>query len=114
MKQQQQNKKYKNPITTGAYYFSLLCITGFFTMGIARECKTYFDLKTEVLANQELRQETLELQQTLENEKKNLTNPDYLEFVARGKYHVSRDGEQVFVFPSLSQDLDNQDQSGSN
>ncbi|MDO4663962.1 MAG: septum formation initiator family protein [Erysipelotrichaceae bacterium] len=102
----QNNKKYKNPFTMGVYYFTIMCITGFFTMGIVREFKTYFDLKTEVLANQQLRQETLELQQTLENEKKNLTNPDYLEFVARGKYHVSRNGEQVFVFPSLSQGLD--------
>lgn len=104
--QRTQKKKRKNPITAGLFNLGLILLTGFFVMGIVQEFQTYFNLKSEVRANQVLRDETIQLQQTLENEKKNLTNPDYLEFVARGKYHVSRSGEQVFVFPSLSQGTD--------
>ncbi len=43
----------------------------------------------------------------LENEKKdlektyqNLSNPDYARYFAMGRYHVTQDGEQVFIFPS--------------
>ena len=32
--------------------------------------------------------------------KQNLTNPDYVEYIARGKYLVTKEGEQVFKFPS--------------
>ena len=32
--------------------------------------------------------------------KTNLTNPDYVEYIARGKYLVTKEGEQVFKFPS--------------
>ena len=36
----------------------------------------------------------------LEKTKQNLTNPDYVEYIARGKYLVTKEGEQVFKFPS--------------
>ena len=36
----------------------------------------------------------------LEKAKQNLTNPDYVEYIARGKYLVTKEGEQVFKFPS--------------
>ena len=36
----------------------------------------------------------------MEKAKQNLTNPDYVEYIARGKYLVTKEGEQVFKFPS--------------
>ena len=40
------------------------------------------------------------LDTVLEETKQKLTNPDYIEYIARGKYLVTKEGEQVFKFPS--------------
>lgn len=39
-----------------------------------------------------------ERKEELEETKENLENPDYIEYLARGKYLVTKDGEQVFKF----------------
>ena len=36
----------------------------------------------------------------LEKTYQNLSNPDYARYFAMGRYHVTQDGEQVFIFPS--------------
>lgn len=43
-------------------------------------------------------------QTDLEKKKKNLLDPDYIEYIARGKYLVTKEGEQVFKFPSTKQE----------
>lgn len=79
-----------------------LTVTGWFLMLFVQDIQTYQNLQTQIRANSVLLNEAKAQQEELETQKKNLTNPDYLEFLARGKYHVTREGEQVFVFPKLS------------
>ena len=59
----------------------------------SQEIQTTFALKSEIRNN-------LKESAKLDDEK-NLSNPDYVEYIARGKYLVSREGEQVFKFPSI-------------
>lgn len=103
MDKKKRKRKTFSRLTIGSMFFATLFVSGMFVLGAANEVITYFKLKSEVSANSELLDKTRQEQEQLENTKKNLTNPDYLEFVARGKYHVSRSGEQVFVFPSLQE-----------
>ena len=50
--------------------------------------------------NKKKTQELEEEKSDLEETKQKLTNPDYIEYIARGKYLVTKEGEQVFKFPS--------------
>lgn len=57
-------------------------------------------LKKEISSSQKM-VEDLENQKTsLTKEKANLENPDYVKRFVRGKYLVSKPGEQVFILPS--------------
>lgn len=91
----------------GIGVFSLYVGSGALVIAAANDLGTFFQLRNEISANEVLLEQTKTEQEELETTRKNLTNPDYLEFVARGKYHVSRYGEQVFVFPELSEDSSN-------
>ena len=42
-------------------------------------------------------------QDDLETTRENLDNPDYIEYIARGRYLVTKEGEQVFKFPTLQE-----------
>lgn len=42
----------------------------------------------------------------LSKEKQNLENPEYVKRFARGKYMVSKPGEQVFKLPAKNNDDD--------
>lgn len=88
----------------GILYFALFCTGGSLLIAAANDVTTYFRLQNEIKANEVLLEQTTQTQEELETTRRNLTNPDYLEFVARGKFHVSRYGEQVFVFPELDTD----------
>ncbi len=98
-------KRKKRKQTRSIYiYVPMTLISGFFLFQSAQEVQTYFSLRTAVQENAVKLEQAAEEQTQLEDQRRNLTNPDYLEFVARGKYHVSRQGEQVFVFPSLDEE----------
>ena len=45
----------------------------------------------------------------LSDEKEKLEDPEYLKYMVRGKYLVSKDGEQVFKLPSSDSSTDAQD-----
>lgn len=63
-------------------------------------------LKKEITASQEM-VDDLESQKTsLSKEKNNLENPDYVKRFVRGKYLVSKPGEQVFKLPSKNESSD--------
>ena len=64
----------------------------------AREIKTTMDIRMSIEENKKESVALDERKQELENTKENLTNPDYIEYLARGKYLVTKDGEQVFKF----------------
>lgn len=93
-------KKIKRSLQ-GFFYIVIIGLTGFFFWSAFTDISNYFQLTMQIQANTALQEETAAQKEELEQTKKNLTNPDYLEFVARGKYHVSKSGEQVFVFPTL-------------
>ena len=87
----------------------LLC-GGLLLGGIAMFCMGWSDvsnllaIKANLAADHAEQAELEEKQQELEQIKENLDNPDYIEYIARGKYLVSKEGEQVFKFPSIEED----------
>ncbi len=97
-------RKKKNPLQWKFAFVPITMISGMLLFESAQEVQTYFSLKAAVKENAVLLEQAADEQTQLEDQRRNLTNPDYLEFVARGKYHVSRQGEQVFVFPSLDEE----------
>lgn len=76
---------------------------------VVNDIRTYQNLQESISDNRRLLAKTKEEEQQLELTKRNLTNPDYLEFVARGRYYASRPGEQVFVFPDLAKEYSQAD-----
>lgn len=66
--------------------------------------QTKNELKDSISEKKETKKSLVAKKKELEQEKKNYTNPEYIEYIARGKYLVTKDGEQVFVFPSNDED----------
>lgn len=65
----------------------------------AEDLKTTINLKKEI-SSTESTISNLETQQAeLENEKLKLSDDEYVKRYARGKYMMSKPGEQVFVLP---------------
>ncbi len=94
-------KKQTNKKTLRMLVSAVLVIgSGLLIWSGVQDLKTTIDLKNSISENkvvsQELADELSELKQT----KKNLTNPDYMKYYARGEYMVTKEGEQVFKFPS--------------
>ena len=58
------------------------------------------ELRTSINQKQKEKKALSSKKKELEKAKQNLTNPDYVEYIARGKYLVTKEGEQVFKFPS--------------
>lgn len=91
-------KKKKRPIAT---FFSLLLIfcAAVMLYQTAEDLKTTINLKKEI-SSTESTISNLETQQAeLENEKLKLSDDEYVKRYARGKYMMSKPGEQVFVLP---------------
>ena len=71
-------------------YIIMLAASAFLIFGGVKQLMMTQDLKASIKQKKE----------ELEKTKQNLTNPDYVEYIARGKYLVTKEGEQVFKFPS--------------
>ena len=71
----------------------MLVMSGFLIMGGLQQLSMTHELKSSIVQKEKEKKE-------LEKAKQNLTNPDYVEYIARGKYLVTKEGEQVFKFPS--------------
>ena len=78
----------------------LVIISGYLIWSGVQDLKTTLDLKTSISENSILSQELADEVSELEQTKTNLTNPDYMKYYARGEYMVTKEGEQVFKFPS--------------
>lgn len=82
---------------------NLLCLLilfvsfGFIYSGV-HELKTMADIKMSIRHDKAESKALDEKKEELEETKNNLTNPDYIEYISRGKYLVTKDGEQVFKF----------------
>ena len=79
----------------------LITASAFLFYSSFTELKTTFELKSQIQSNLQEAAQLDEKKKELETTKENLSNPDYVEYIARGKYLVSREGEQVFKFPSI-------------
>lgn len=84
---------------------AMLSGTIYFLWTGLQELKTTADIRLNIEANRIKVQELDEVVRDLEKTKQKLANPDYIEYIARGKYLVTKEGEQVFKFPS-NQDKD--------
>ena len=78
-------------------YIAMLVMSGFLIMGGLRQLSMTHELKSSIVQKEK---ELSSKKKELEKAKQNLTNPDYVEYIARGKYLVTKEGEQVFKFPS--------------
>lgn len=78
----------------------MLVMSGFLIMGGLQQLSMTHELKSSIVQKEKEKKELSSKKQELEKAKQNLTNPDYVEYIARGKYLVTKEGEQVFKFPS--------------
>ncbi|MEE0831578.1 MAG: septum formation initiator family protein [Longicatena sp.] len=80
--------------------FVLVCFGLFFAWTSIEEIMLTHSLKDEIV-NYEAELKALgEETQTLNKQIENLNNPDYVKRFAKGKYLVSKEGEQIFKLPS--------------
>ena len=78
-------------------YIIMLAASAFLIFGGVKQLMMTQDLKASIEQKKEEKKNLNSKKKELEKTKQNLTNPDY---VARGKYLVTKEGEQVFKFPS--------------
>lgn len=81
-------------------YIAVLVMSGFLIMGGLQQLSMTHELKSSIVQKEKEKKELSSKKKELEKAKQNLTNPDYVEYIARGKYLVTKEGEQVFKFPS--------------
>lgn len=81
-------------------YIAMLVMSGFLIMGGLQQLSMTHELKSSIVQKEKEEKELSSKKKELEKAKQNLTNPDYVEYIARGKYLVTKEGEQVFKFPS--------------
>ena len=93
-------KKKKHPFRT---FFSLAAIflSCFLIWIAAEDLITTFRLKKEISTSEEM---ISSLESQLKKRKENLEDPEYVKRYARGKFMVSKPGEQIFKLPSKSDD----------
>lgn len=79
-----------------------LCLSAYLLFQSGKEILTTIQLQKELTEVQaQLDQVTAE-NEYLNSEKTKLQDPDYVENYARGKYMLSKDGEQIFHLPEDS------------
>ncbi|MGM9941181.1 MAG: septum formation initiator family protein [Bulleidia sp.] len=69
---------------------------------VFQEGMTTLRLQQELSEVQAKLQEVQDENRYLTTEKEKLQDPDYVETYARGKYQLSKDGEQIFYLPENS------------
>lgn len=74
----------------------------------AQELQTMLQLKESIANDQNEIADLKQQESDLSEEKMKLEDPEYLKYMVRGKYLVSKDGEQVFKLPSSDSDTDTQ------
>lgn len=94
-------KKKKHPVKT---FFSLVAIVSacFLTYSAGQELLTTLQLNKDIADAQTMINDLQQQKEDYEVEKTNLNNPEYVKSYARGKYMVSKDGEQIIKYPQKS------------
>ena len=75
----------------------------------AQELQTMLQLKESIANDQNEIADLKQQESDLSEEKTKLEDPEYLKYMVRGKYLVSKDGEQVFKLPSSDSSTNTQD-----
>lgn len=98
-------KRKKHPLRT---FFSLAAIfvASFLIYMAADDFMTTIRLKNEISSNEEMISNLESQKEDLTQEVTNLNDPSYVKRYARGKYMVSKPGEQVFKLPSKNAEED--------
>ncbi|NLH62766.1 MAG: septum formation initiator family protein [Erysipelotrichaceae bacterium] len=76
-----------------------LCASVFMLWGVLKEVITTVNLQRQLTEVQAELQKVTDENTYLNSEKTKLQDPDYVENYARGKYMLSKDGEQIFHLP---------------
>ena len=79
-------------------------ISGYFLHHCALDVLTTFQLKEQIAQNKSQISELEDEQTALQEQKEKLQDPEYLKYMVRGKYLVTKDGEQVFKLPTTQDD----------
>mgnify|MGYP003518226945 FL=1 len=75
---------------------AMILASGFMLFAVVQEGMTTLQLQQQLSEVQSKLQEVQDENRYLTNEKEKLQDPDYVETYARGKYQLSKDGEQIF------------------
>lgn len=100
MKQVKKKRKLSAPARR-MVSFGLLILSVFLCYLGLQDVSTTISLKESIRENLAESAELDSKKEELETTKENLSNPEYVEYMARGKYLVTKEGEQVFKFPSV-------------
>lgn len=90
----------KNAFKKAALCAVLLGGTMYLTWSGIQDLQTTAQLRLSIQENKEEISHLEDQKEELEKTYKNLNNPDYARYFAMGRYHVTQDGEQVFIFPA--------------
>lgn len=77
----------------------LIVASGFMLYAAIQESSTTLKLQQQLSDVQAKLQEVQDENKYLNSEKEKLQDPDYVETYARGKYQLSKNGEQIFYLP---------------
>lgn len=95
------SKRKRHPMKT-FFSFVVIFIACFLIVSAAQDVMMTIQLKKEISASQQMVDDLENQKTSLSKEKENLENPDYVKRFVRGKYLVSKPGEQVFILPPKS------------
>lgn len=92
-------KRKKHPMKT---FFSVVVIfiACFLIYSAAQDVISTIKLKQEISNSQQIVEDLEKQKSSLTKEKQNLEDPEYVKRFVRGKFLVSKPGEQVFILPS--------------
>lgn len=101
---QKKSTKGKHRLTpiTKVFCVVALCASVFMLWEVLKEVITTVNLQRQITEVQAELQKVTDENDYLNGEKTKLQDPDYVENYARGKYMLSKDGEQIFHLPEDS------------
>ncbi|MCF0245511.1 MAG: septum formation initiator family protein [Ileibacterium sp.] len=95
-------KTTKRNFLKGSARWLMIGACGYFCLGIGQDLQTMISLKSSISKNEKALEEVQEQKEEMLTTRNNLTNPDYIEYLARGKYLVTKENEQIFKFPPIN------------
>ncbi|MEG0709119.1 MAG: septum formation initiator family protein, partial [Longicatena sp.] len=96
-------KKKKHPVRT-FFCVAIMFVACFLIYSAGKDVFMTIKLKNEISSTESLITELEGQKTSLSKEKKNLEDPEYVKRFARGKFMVSKPGEQVFKLPAKNED----------